>query len=184
MDPDVSRWLTPAGASMAVLAVFVVPGLVAAATDAATNGTDRTLGGVVRPRELITPDLPPEPIETEGTTDRAVEITGYRSEGRTLTVYYTVDQSTDCSSRIRPPVTRERPDTVTVFLERRVSRAPDEVCAHLLLANSVEIRLDRPLADRAVQDGGFDGALVPPEAAEAADAEAVVPTPPIGHAGR
>jgi hypothetical protein len=32
-----------------------------------------------------------------------------------------------------------------------------------------------------VQDGGFDGALGPPESA---DAEAVVPTPPTGRAGR
>jgi hypothetical protein len=155
MEREVSRWLAPAGASVAVLAVFVVPG--------------------------ITPDLPAEPIETQGTTARAVEITGYRSQGRTLTVFYTVDQSTDCSSRIRPPVTRERSDAVVVFLERRVSRAPDQVCAHLMLANSVEVPLRSPLADRVVQDGGYDGALVP---LEAADVERVVSTPPTGRAGR
>jgi hypothetical protein len=50
-----------------------------------------------------------------------------------------------------------------VFLERQMSRAPDEVCAHLALANSVEIALSRPLADRVVQDGGSGGALVPLE---------------------
>jgi hypothetical protein len=183
MERDVGRWLAPAGASAAVLAVFVVPGLVAAATDGPQNASnrDRHIGGVLEPHDPITPDLPPEPIETEGTSNPGVEITGYRSHGRALTLYYNVDQSTDCSSRIEPPVVRQRPDAVVVFLRRRVSRAPNEVCAHLMLANSVEVVLDRPLAERVVQDGVFDGALVP---AQRVAARAVLPTPPAGRAGR
>lgn len=191
MDREVSRWLAPAGASVAVLAVFVVPGLVAATIDAQNgggqNGGGRNGGGrdrasVVEPHDPITPDLPPEPIETEGTTaDRSVAITGYRAEGRALRVFYTVDQSTDCSSRIEPPVTRERPDAVVVFLERRISRAPNEVCTHLMLANSVDIPLQRPLADRVVQDGSLEYALVP---LEPPSGTAMLATPPVGRAGR
>ena len=187
MGPEVGRWLAPAGASAAVLAVFLVPGLVAATTDGGGGGAgggtnrDRQIGGVVRPQDLITPDLPPEPIETEGTSEPAVEITGYRTSGRTLTLYYNVDQSTDCSSRIAPPVVMEGPDAVIVHLQRRLSRAPGEVCAHLMLANSVDILLQRPLEDRVLQDGGFDEALVP---AAPLHEGAGLPTPPAGRAGR
>lgn len=184
MERDVSRWLAPAGASAAVLAVFLVPGLVAATTGGGTGGggtnRDRQIGGVIRPQEPITPDLPPEPIETEGTSQPAVEITGYRAQGRALTLFYNVDQSTDCSSRIEPPTVLEGPDAVIVFLRRRISRAPGEVCAHLMLANSVDISLRRPLENRVLQDGSFDEALVP----EAPHARAGIPTPPISRAGR
>ncbi|MFL6134019.1 MAG: hypothetical protein ACJ72A_14535 [Nocardioidaceae bacterium] len=187
MERDVGRWLAPAGASAAVLAVFLVPGLVAATTDGGTGGggggtnRDRHIGGVTRPQELITPNLPAEPIETEGTSAPAVEITGYRTHGRTLTLFYNVDQSTDCSSRIEPPLVLEGPDAVIVFVRRRMSRAPGEVCAHLMLANSVDISLHRPLENRVLQDGGFDEALVP---AAPLHAGAALPTPPISRAGR
>jgi hypothetical protein len=187
MERDVSRWLAPAGASAAVLAVFLVPGLVAVSIGGAGGGgggdtdRDRQIGGVLNPRELITPDLPPEPIETEGTTEPGVEITGYRTRGRTLTLYYNVDQSTDCSSRIEPPTVLEGPDAVIVFLRRRVSRAPGEVCAHLMLANSVDISLRRPLEERVLQDGGFDEALVPEVTHQV---RGDLATPPVSRAGR
>jgi hypothetical protein len=186
MERDVSRWLAPAGASAAVLAVFLVPGLVTVSTGGGGGGgggtnRDHQIGGVLRPRELITPDLPPEPIETEGTREPGVEITGYRARGRIVTLYYNVDQSTDCSSRIEPPVVLEGSDAVIVYLRRRVSRAPGEVCAHLMLANSVDIALRRPLENRVLQDGAFDEALVP----ELTDrARGALPTPPISRAGR
>jgi hypothetical protein len=182
MEHDAGRWLAPLGASAAVLGVFVVPGLVAAATDrAGGGGGDTRLSGVVQPHDPITPSLPPEPIEQVGRSDRAVEVTGYQSAGRSLVLYYTVDQSTDCSARIDPPLVRERPTTVIVFVQRQVSRAPNQVCTHLSLANSVVVPLQAPLGDRVVQDGGYDGSLVP---LEPRIDESVIPTPPVGRAGR
>jgi hypothetical protein len=183
MEHGVGRWLAPMGASAAVLGVFVVPGLVAAATDRSgpDGGVDTRLSGVVEPHDPITPVLPPQPIEQVGRSERAVEVTGYQSAGRTLTLYYTVDQSTDCSARIDPPLVRERPTTVIVFVQRQVSRAPNQVCTHLSLANSVTLALHVPLGDRVVQDGGYDGSLVP---FEPRTDGSVIPTPPVGRAGR
>jgi hypothetical protein len=182
MEHRAGRWLAPMGASAAVLGVFVVPGLVAAATDGGGDGGgDTRLSGVIEPHDPITPLLPPQPIQQVGRSDRAVEVTGYESAGRTLTLYYTVDQSTDCSARIDTPLVRERPTTVIVFLQRQVSRAPNQVCTHLSLANSVTVPLHIPLGDRVVQDGGYDGGLVP---FEPRSAGSVIPTPPVGRAGR
>ena len=41
MTPATSRWLAPLGASAAVLAVFVVPGVLASVGGGAARGPDR-----------------------------------------------------------------------------------------------------------------------------------------------
>lgn len=183
MTPGTGRWLAPIGASAAVLAVFVIPGVVAGVGGTATGpGPDRVPDGVVTPHDPVTPSLPPDGANEEGRRTRKVDVVGYRAEGRTLRIFYTVGQSTDCPSRIKTPRVQEKAGSVVVRLDRRPSRAPDEGCAHLLLTDSVDVRLDRPLGDRVVQDASRGGSLVPVDRPYGSDS--VLPTPPTSRAGR
>jgi hypothetical protein len=181
MTTSPGRWLAPVGASAAVLAVFVVPGVVVTAAD---GGADPGPG-------FNPPTSTPEPARPSGPRRQAdrqradireVEIVGYQATGRKLRIYYTVDQSSDCSSRIEPPDVQETASAVLVRLDRRPSRAPDQVCTHLLLTNSVDIALSRPLGARALQDASLGGALVPAEPSSAGGSDR--PTPPVSRAGR
>jgi hypothetical protein len=182
MTPEVGRWLGPAGASAAVLAVFVVPGVVATGKDGFGPGLDRAPDRVI-PTEVVTPPLPPDRADQalEGQPD--VDVTGYRAAGRTLSIFYTVDQSADCSTRIEPPQVVETERMVLVRLVRRSSRAPDAACSEIRLATSVDIPLRAPLSDRLVRDAVRDGALVPAQR-PIRPRRFVVPTPPASRAGR
>src|SRR4029079_12709577 len=102
---------------------------------------------------------------------------------RTLEVFYTVDQSSDCSSRIAPPKVEGRVASVVVVLSRQRSRAPDQVCSALLLSSSVEITLSEPMGGRLLQDGSRGGALVPIERPFRSDVTDTV-KPPDSRAGR
>jgi hypothetical protein len=117
---------------------------------------------VVRPGDPVTPTLPPDGAEQSRRGARQVDITGYRVQGRLLRVFYTVDQTGNCSTSISEPEVRETANSVVVRLERRGSRAPDEVCTNLMLGNSVDIPLSRPMGGRVLQDGSRGGSLVPP----------------------
>jgi len=183
MSPEVGRWLAPAGASAAVLAVFVVPGVVAtASTDGAGPDRDHAPERVI-PDDPVTPPLPPDRADQalEGQPD--VDVTGYRASGRTLSIFYTIDQSADCSTRIEPPQAVETSRFVLVRLVRRSSRAPDAACPEIRLATSVDVPLRAPLSDRLVRDATRDGALVPAQR-PVAPRRFVVPTPPASRAGR
>ena len=177
MTSGSARWLAPVGAAAAVLALFVVPGVITASgTGDAGPGPD----GVVSPG-LVTPT--PAPDRTEGSRPRIrdVDVVGYRAQGRTVRVFYTVDQATDCSSRLEKPVVEERPGSVVIRLQRRLSGAPEEVCVHLLLTNSVDITLARPLGDRLLQDGSHGDSLVPIQTQYRPDTTV---TPPNSRSGR
>jgi hypothetical protein len=177
------RWLAPIGASAAVLAVFVVPGVIVTAGSGSGPGPDHPPDGVITPDDPVTPSLLADGVGRDRREVREVDVTGYRGQGRRLLVLYTVDQTTDCSSRIEEPEVEERADSVVVRLRRRPSQAPDQVCVNLLLTNSVEIGLSRPLGDRVLLDGSRGGALVPVEPPPHRTAD-VLPTPPIGRVGR
>ena len=176
------RWLAPVGAAAAVLALFVVPGLVATVGSGDGGpGPDNTPDGVLTPQDPVTPTLPPDDAEKERTGPRDVEVVGYRAQGRTLRIYYRVDQSTDCSAQIEKPMLTERAGAVVVSLRRRPAPSPVDVCVNLLLTNSVDLELSRPLGGRVVLDASRGGSLVPIEPPYRSDA---LVTPPNGRAGR
>jgi hypothetical protein len=157
VTPSTSRWLAPIGASAAVLAVFVVPGVLAGHGRGAGPGLDQ----VFVPHDPVTPSLPPYDAQRHREGHRGVEIVGYKAMGRTLQVFYTLEQTTDCANRIQSPRVEEHASTVVVELSRRPSSAPDQVCHRLLLTNSVEIVLSRPMGGRLLQDGSRGRSLVP-----------------------
>ena len=161
-----------------MLAVFVVPGVLAGNGRGAGPGLDQ----VFVPHDPVTPSLPSYGSQRRR-DGRGVEIVGYKAMGRTLEVFYTVDQSTDCSSRIAPPKVEERVASVVVELSRQRSRAPDQVCSGLLLSSSVEITLSEPMGGRLLQDGSRGGALVPIERPFRSDVTDTV-RPPDSRAGR
>ncbi len=182
MTPGTGRWLAPLGASAAVLAVFVGPGVVATAGHGAAGpGLDHRPEVVLTPDAPVTPHLPPDNSDVDRSSSRLVDLTGYRAAGRRLRIYYTVDRTTDCSTLIEPPEVRERTDAVVVRLARRPSRAPDEACAHLQLTSSVDLLLSRPIGERALLDGTRGGALVPVQAPVNPNE---IPTPPLSRQGR
>ena len=147
------QWLAPLGASAAVLAVYVVPGVLTARDTA-----DR----VVVPSGPVTERTSSHGAENQVTV-RAVDVTGYLAQGRSLRVFYTVNRSTDCSLRIAKPAVEETADAVVIRLDRKPSLAPAEVCPSLLLASSVDISLSRPMAGRVLLDGSRGDSLVPVE---------------------
>ena len=159
MTPSRSRWLAPVGASAAVLAVFVVPGVLAGNGRGADPGLDQ----VFVPHDPVTPSLPSYDAQRRRDGHRGVEIVGYKAMGRTLQVFYAIEQTTDCSNRIQSPRVKEYASTVVVELSRRPSAAPDQVCHRILLTNSVEIELSRPMGGRLLQDGSHGRSLVPIE---------------------
>ena len=181
MTPSTSRWLAPIGASAAVLAVFVVPGVLA--STGGGGGDDLGPDRMIVPHDPVTRNPPRDGAEASRRGPRPVEIIGYKAIGRTLEVFYTVDQSTDCSSRIAPPKVEERVASVVVELSRQRSRAPDQVCSGLLLSSSVEITLSEPMGGRLLQDGSRGGALVPIERPFRSDVTDTV-RPPDSRAGR
>jgi len=180
VTPSTSRWLAPISASAAVLAVFVVPGVLA--SSGGGGGDDLGPDRMFVPNDPVTRNPPPD-AGARRRGPRAVEIIGYKAMGRTLEVFYTVDQSTDCSSRIAPPKVEERVASVVVELSRQRSRAPDQVCSGLLLSSSVEITLSEPMGGRLLQDGSRGGALVPIERPFRSDVTDTV-KPPDSRAGR
>lgn len=178
MTPATSGWLAPLGASAAVLAVLVVPGVLAATGGGAGPGPERLFV-----HDPVTPYLPPGgPVHDRGGPG-AVEIVGYKAMGRTLEVFYTLDRTTDCSSRIKPPKVRERVSSVVVELSRQPSRAPDVVCQSLRLTNSVDIVLSRPMGGRLLQDGSRGNSLVPIERPFRTDVTDTI-MPPKSRSGR
>jgi len=178
VTPATSRWLAPLGASAAVLAVFVVPGVLASVGGGVAPGPDRLVM-----HDPVTPYRPPTGAEQRRGGPRDVEIIGYKAMGRTLQVFYTLDRSTDCSTRIEPPKVRERVASVVVQLSRAPSRAPDVVCQDLRLTNSVDIVLSRPMGGRLLQDGSRGGSLVPIERPFRSDVTDTI-QPPKSRAGR
>ena len=162
MNPGTGRWLAPLGASAAVLAVFVVPGVVA------TSGTSRAGVGPQQPEpgltpyDPVTPSLPPDGADQDRGGPRQVDLVGYRVQGRRLVVFFTVDQGAGCSGAIRAPEVDERVGAVRVTLVRQKPAGSDEACADPVPTSSVDITLERPLAGRLLQDGTRGGSLVPP----------------------
>ena len=149
------------GASAAVLAVFVVPGVVAA------TGTSRAGVGPQQPRPVLTPNDPvtpplPDQARQKRSGPPLVDVVGYRVNGRDLVVFYTVDQSAGCSGAIEKPLVQERGDSVRILLQRRKIAGTNEVCVNRIPTSSVDITLSRPLGGRLLQDAARDGALVPP----------------------
>ena len=162
MNPGTGRWLAPLGASAAVLAVFVVPGVVA------TTGTSRAGVGPQQPEpqltpyDPVTPSLPPDGADQDRGGPRQVDLIGYRVDGRDLVVFFTVDQTSGCSGAIKEPQVEERLGSVRVTLVRQRTAGSDEVCVSRVPTSSVDITLERPLAGRLLQDGTRGGSLVPP----------------------
>ncbi|CAN5534368.1 hypothetical protein BH10ACT10_BH10ACT10_23330 [soil metagenome] len=162
MRPGTGRWLAPLGASAAVLAVFVVPGVVTA------SGTSRAGVGPQQPEpeftpyDPITPSLPPDGADQDRGGPRQVDVIGYRVNGRDLVVFFTVDQRSGCSGAIQAPLVDERVGAVRVTLKRQPPAGSDEACTDRVPTSSVDITLDRPLGGRLLQDGTRGGSLVPP----------------------
>jgi hypothetical protein len=169
MTTDTGRWLAPLGASAAVLAVYLVPGVL----------TSRD-GSAPAPDSVVTSGAPAAPLadgtEVSRSRVRAVNVTGYRAKGRTLRVFYTIDRSTDCSLRIATPVVKEKVGAVVLRLDRRPSLTPGEVCADLRLTTSVDITLTRPMGGRVLQDASRGGSLVPLQPPYSS--ELAIPSPP------
>jgi hypothetical protein len=164
MEPGTGRWLAPLGASVAVLAVLVAPGVVAA------SGTSTTGVGPQRPEpeftpyDPVTPSLPPDGADQDRGGPRAVDVIGYRTDGRDVVVFYRVDQTAGCSGAVEEPVVEERVGTVRVTLRREKVSDADESCAVRIPTSSVVLTLGRPLGGRLLQDGTRGGSLVPPMA--------------------
>jgi hypothetical protein len=177
VTPATSRWLAPLGASAAVLAVFVMPGVLA------STGGGLGPGQEFVPNDPVTPTLPTYGPDKQRVGHRGVEIVGYKAIGRRLEVFYTLEQTTDCSNRIQTPTVEEHASTVVVELSRRPSAAPDQVCQPLRLTNSVEIELSRPMGGRLLQDGSRGRALVPIERPFRTDVTDTI-QPPDSRAGR
>jgi hypothetical protein len=180
VTPSTSRWLAPIGASAAVLAVFVVPGVLASSGGRGGDGLGPNR--MYLPNDPVTPNLP-HGAQASRRGSRDVEIISYKAMGRTLQIFYTVDQSRDCSSRLNPPVVEERVSSVVVELSRQRSSAPDQVCASLRLTSTVEVTLSEPMGGRLLQDGSRGGALVPIERPFRSDVTDTV-RPPDSRAGR
>jgi len=178
VTPATSRWLAPLGASAAVLAVVVMPGVLAS-----TGSGGLGPGQEYVPNDPVTPSLPTYGPETQRPGHRGVEIVGYKATGRTLQVFYSLDQTIDCSNRIQPPKVEEHESTVVVELSRRPSAAPDQVCQPLRLTNSVQIVLSRPMGGRLLQDGSRGRSLVPIERPFRSDVTDTI-RPPDSRAGR
>ena len=163
MTPGTGRWLAPLGASVAVLAVFVVPGVVA------STGTSRAGVGPQPPQpeftpyDPVTPSLPPDGADQDRGGPRAVDLVGYRVNGRDLVIFYTVDKFGGCSGALEEPVVDERVAAVRVTLRRKTTVATG-ACTDRIPTTSVEITLERPLSGRLLQDGTRGGSLVPPMA--------------------
>jgi len=153
------RWLVPVAASVGVAALFV--GLaVLVHPSSAGPGPDRALRlGRDSP---VAPKLPPAPTD-EGRRNGGIEITGYQSSGRTLSLFYDV-KVRGCAGQIDPPRVHESARAVVVEIRRRQTDSSQQACGNLLLQDAVEVRLERPLAGRLVRDAGRRMALVPPKA--------------------
>jgi len=167
MTPRSGRWLAPLGASAAVLAVFVVPGVLAS-TGPRHAGPGPTPDEGFSPHEPITPSLPPDGAVEDRSGRREVDLVGYRADGAVLHVFYTADPRRGCSVGIDEPVVDERVGSVRIRLLRSWP-GPGSVgaaCADRLPTSSVDIRLSRPLGGRLLQDGSHGGSLVPPLASQ------------------
>lgn len=161
MSSGAARWLAPAGAAVAVLVAVLVPGVLGQpGTGGGGPGPDRTPDRLIRPDQPVVPDPLPGDRRDSGTT-RQILVTGYRTAGRDLTVFYRVAPRSDCSTGLGRPRITEDSDSVAVRLLRAVPARPGEACDGRQLTSSVVIRLDRPLGRRVVQDAARRGALVP-----------------------
>jgi hypothetical protein len=163
MSPPVARWLAPAGAALAVLVAVVVPGVLGQpSSGGAGPRPDPQPDRLVRQVRPVVPDPRPGDRRDSGST-REILVTGYRSSGRDLTVFYRVAPRSDCSTGLRRPRVTETSDSVAVRLERAVPARPGEACGGRRLRASVRIRLDGPVGERVVQDAARRGALIPLE---------------------
>lgn len=154
-----ARWLAPVAAAAGVAALFI--GLaVLEHPSGAGPGPDQDLR--LGRESPVTPSLPPDPADA-GRPDGDIEITGYQSTGRTLNLFYNVNVR-GCAGQIDQPRVRESVAAVVVEIHRRKSDSSLQACGNLLLQDSVEVRLQRPLGGRLVRDGGRRMALVPPKA--------------------
>lgn len=161
------RWLAPLGASAAVLAVFVVPGVLAASGPRG-GGPGPAPDADFSPYDPVTPSLPPDGAEEDRSGRRQVDLVGYRADGAVLHVFYTVDPRRGCSVGIDEPVVDERAGSVRIRLVRSWP-GPGSVgaaCADRLPTSSVDIRLSRPLGGRLLRDGARGGSLVAPLASQ------------------
>ena len=161
MSSGAARWLAPAGAAVAVLVAVLVPGVLGQpGTGGGGPGPDRTPDKLIRPDQPVVPDPLPGDRRDSGTT-RQILVTGYRTAGRGLTVFYRVVPRGDCSTGLGRTQVTESSDSVSVRLQRKVPSRPEEKCAGRERSASVRIRLDRPVGERVVQDAARRGALVP-----------------------
>lgn len=162
MEPGTGRWLAPLGASAAVLALLVVPGVVA------TTGSSRAGVGPqqpepeITPYDPVTPSLPPDGADQNRGGPRPVDVIGYRASGRELVVFFTVDPGSGCSGAIKEPQVDERVAAVRVTLTRQRPTGSEAACTDQVPTSSVDITLERPLEGRLLQDGTRGGSLVPP----------------------
>ena len=156
-----ARWLVPVAAAAGVAALFIgLAVLVRPSSGGPGPGPDQDLR--LGRESPVTPSLPPDPADGDR-PDGDIEITGYQSTGRTLNLFYNVNVR-GCAGQIDPPRVRESVAAVVVEIHRRKSGSSLQACGNLLLQDSVEVRLQRPLAGRLVRDGGRRMALVPPKA--------------------
>ncbi len=163
MTPGTGRWLAPLGASAAVLAVFVVPGVVAA------TGTSRAGVGPQQPRPVLTPNDPvTPPLAGPGQAEPRsgpplVDVVGYRVNGRDLVrLLHGRPELRAARVRSRSRWSRSGAAPSGSCSCGGRSRATDEVCVDRIPTSSVDITLSRPLGGRLLQDAARGGALVPP----------------------
>ncbi|QWZ06390.1 hypothetical protein KRR39_12305 [Nocardioides panacis] len=161
------RWLAPLGASAAVLAVVVAPGVLGSVGPRGA-GPGPAPDADLPPYDAITPSLPPDGAEEDRTGRHQVDLVGYRADGTVLHVFYTVDPRRGCSVGIDDPVVQERAGSVRIRLVRSWP-GPGSVgagCADRLPTSSVDVRLSRPLGGRLLQDAAHGDALVAPLASQ------------------
>lgn len=149
------RWTAPIGASATVLAILLLPPLVAqAGSDAGPGpGPDR-----IEPLPL------PSPVPDVRRAFRGqLRISGYQAAGRDLTLFYQVAPRADCSTLVRSPKIRESTGRVAVLLVRPPLSRPALRCNNRRQSSSVSVRLSRPLEGRVLVDLAQRGALVTPQ---------------------
>ena len=174
MSPRPARWLVPALAAVAVLAVIAViwhqrPG--ASGEEAGVAGGDTGQGSPpyagASPGDDSDQEPAPDPAEPSpgGDVDAdTIVATGYHVYDEThLAVVYT-NGVPQCYGAAGTPLVEETADAVTVTIPRTAATSDgDTACIDIALVDSVDITLDAPLGDRLVRDGSRGGARLSPE---------------------
>ena len=176
-----SKWLVPLAAVVAIVALFAGVRFVeqirgedsAGGAPASPGPGDEPTGGGV-PGDPGSSEEPPgippgqpSPVPVPKQTNRyGVPIESYYLlDPRTLLLRYTIGVP-ECYGTIAEPKVGETPGSVTVTLTRVPPPPLDEhvACIEIALLKTVKIRIDAPLAGRAVLDGSFGGSPVEPAA--------------------